>query len=1027
MALVVNTNIASLNSQYSLSQSRSALEQAMERLSSGSKINSAGDDAAGLAISTRMESQVRGLESAISNANDGISLLQTAEGAMEEITSMLQRMRELSIQASNGVNNDSDRQALNAEAQQLLAEIDRVVGDTTFNNQSILDGSMRTSLQVGSEAGQSLAVSLGNLSTYALGSDQASSSAMVQREAAVSGKAVGTTDAFGKAVVATTVNLGFESDDTYNFVLTTQLTNSSGTLQDVAFDISGVVSGGSARDIANQINDALRQPPTMIGTSGAGTPSTVYSSASELVEVSYSGNTVTITNKLGADVKIEAGNHQSATGISDTISGNISESGGLVRFTPVQPTEADGSAISGTYTAVVLGAKPDYVGDKFKVQDAPLSTSGSSTSTSATAATLKFNLADLADSTFGAQTAVSSGDTIAFRLVDETGQSTLVFTDQVTELSSGTDIKNALNNALVAAGADSTYAVTESSGTFTMTRADGTNFTMVLDDADGTPANSFSNTNAATNGVSTLGFIKDVVDLSAGATYQLSDEDITFNFADTVAGSVGASTIIAAGDDFKLTLTDETGTAHTIKVENLQNGSAATVAAAINTALLNAGIDDTYTASEATTGNATAGITLTHEGGQAFSLKFSEVNIAASGTVIHERLSDLDITSTVDDGLYSTNGIRANVVGTSTTTTNTTTMHLDVLGADKYTLNFADENSAGATADMVYTYDGTAASLDTFASKIAANLATMGSYDFTVTAADGRITITENGGLGFSVNKFASEGAGRILASADSSLIKSGDKSAVMLDDASWNTVASADAGVAGSNVSATQMQLTFNGDGDTYSFNIETSEGVARVNPFKYEGTSGADAVAAVTVALQAAGLDGFIQVKDGGTAAADANQIELIAQDGSEIRISNFTSVGSGQMTVESLAGSQGSGVTRILSDDLGGSPAALANLDISTSNGAVSALDAIDRAIQAVSDERANIGALTNRLDHTINNLGNIVVNTSAAQSRIQDADFASEAAELAKAQVLQQAGTAILAQANASVQSVLSLLG
>ena len=125
--------------------------------------------------------------------------------------------------------------------------------------------------------------------------------------------------------------------------------------------------------------------------------------------------------------------------------------------------------------------------------------------------------------------------------------------------------------------------------------------------------------------------------------------------------------------------------------------------------------------------------------------------------------------------------------------------------------------------------------------------------------------------------------------------------------------------------------------------------------------------------------------------------------------------------------MAGTFGSGVTRIMNDDVYGASAALANLDLSTANGAASALDAIDRAIQGVSDERANIGALTNRLDHTISNLGNIVVNTSAAQSRIQDADFATEAAELAKAQVLQQAGTAILAQANASVQSVLSLLG
>ena len=142
MALVVNTNIPSISAQRYLMESRNEMETAMERLSSGKRINSAADDAAGLAISTRMDSQIRGINMAIKNANDGISMVQTAEGALQEVTDMLQRMRELALQSVQGSNNDSDREALDAEVQQLKAEIDRISESTSFNAQNILDLSL---------------------------------------------------------------------------------------------------------------------------------------------------------------------------------------------------------------------------------------------------------------------------------------------------------------------------------------------------------------------------------------------------------------------------------------------------------------------------------------------------------------------------------------------------------------------------------------------------------------------------------------------------------------------------------------------------------------------------------------------------------------------------------------------------------------------------------------------------------------------------------------------------------------------
>lgn len=170
MALVINTNVQSLNSQRMLNKSSMETSTAMERLSSGKQINSAKDDAAGLVISNRMTSQIRGLDRAVANANDGVSLIQTAEGAMEESTNILQRMRELSIQSANGIYNDSDRSTLDAEVQQLVSELDRIAETTSFNGQNLLDGTLgKVDLQVGSEANQTISLKIGALDAKTLG------------------------------------------------------------------------------------------------------------------------------------------------------------------------------------------------------------------------------------------------------------------------------------------------------------------------------------------------------------------------------------------------------------------------------------------------------------------------------------------------------------------------------------------------------------------------------------------------------------------------------------------------------------------------------------------------------------------------------------------------------------------------------------------------------------------------------------------------------------------------------------------
>jgi flagellin len=176
MAMVINSNIMSLNAQRNLMVSQGDQNQAMERLSSGKRINSAADDAAGLAISNRMTSQVRGLNQAIRNANDGISLIQTAEGALDETTNILQRMRELSIQSANGTYDEGNRSTLNAEVQQLIAEIDRISETTKFNGLNILDGTLgEVDLQAGADAYETISLNIGATDTSSLGNGSGAS------------------------------------------------------------------------------------------------------------------------------------------------------------------------------------------------------------------------------------------------------------------------------------------------------------------------------------------------------------------------------------------------------------------------------------------------------------------------------------------------------------------------------------------------------------------------------------------------------------------------------------------------------------------------------------------------------------------------------------------------------------------------------------------------------------------------------------------------------------------------------------
>jgi len=297
---VINTNTGSLYAQQSLNTNARGLATVMQQLSTGKRINSAVDDVAGLAISTRLTSQIRGLNQAVRNANDGISLIQTAEGATEQITNMLQRMRELAVQSSNDTNNAMDRGFLDGEFQQLKGEINRIGQNTQWNGANILDGTGgiekdgKFAFQVGANSRQTIGIKLGNLQTYSK-----KTLTFVAGATAKDGKVVLTgLDALTKEsdIVGRSVSVTVENK-TFSYVITKDDYDASKETTPVL--ISTAVSAGLEKAMEGGLTDYSADGTTAIGTlevtANAGvtadfdvsdpTPNVAFSGGGELSQV----------------------------------------------------------------------------------------------------------------------------------------------------------------------------------------------------------------------------------------------------------------------------------------------------------------------------------------------------------------------------------------------------------------------------------------------------------------------------------------------------------------------------------------------------------------------------------------------------------------------------------------------------------------------------------------------------------------------------------------------------------------------
>jgi flagellin len=360
MPQIINTNVASLNAQRNLNTSQTQLATSLQRLSSGLRINSAKDDAAGLAISERFTTQIRGLNQAVRNANDGISLAQTAEGALGETGNSLQRIRELAIQSANSTNSASDRAALNAEAQQLLAEVQRIGQTTQFNGQNILDGSFSSAqFQVGANANQTISFGIQGATTNQLGAYQAtstavSSSAFDGAGFTINGVEVGVSAATSAAGVtadsATAKATAINSKTNQTGVSATATTTIAGSapvaragLTSGSLLVNGIAVGAIASD-TNAVTQG-RNAATAINavTAQSGVTAVADASTGALTLTASDGRNVALTSS--AATAAGARDIQNATGL-DVSSGANASGAEVGTLTVVNAVEGSGTGIT---------------------------------------------------------------------------------------------------------------------------------------------------------------------------------------------------------------------------------------------------------------------------------------------------------------------------------------------------------------------------------------------------------------------------------------------------------------------------------------------------------------------------------------------------------------------------------------------------------------------------------------------------------------------------------------------------------
>ena len=1108
---VINTNVKSLVAREALSQNNRAMSTAMERLSTGKRINSAADDAAGLSISSKMTSQVRGLQMAVKNANDAISITQTAEGAMTEISTILQRMRELSVQAASDSNDASDRVTLQAEVTQLSDEIDRIATTTQFNGINVLDGGFSDKqFQIGANAGQTMDISVGSMQASVLGvaSSNASSSASSSSSSS-SGVVVA---AAGAAATATTANLSFgalatdQDSDTITFTLTDGVSGLTGSVT-AALDMADPFSRS---DFVDTLNLSLAQSSVDTSITGlsaeAATLDTTLAAnyddlkfsikigdndtanidiLARLTELGTVGTSTTLTS-MAAAIQTDV---RAAFGDTENASITVAVAAAGDRFTV---TDAEGRAIE-----VTQGAGTGFLFDTDAANSTAPLTSVATTQNNVSAAWSGDEIV-LSNTAGGKLTvnAFSSAATTTYMTFAPAADQNLQVPDPVIFATAATSNING-DDAALFTGVVEESAIAIAFSNRTMGGAEGAaqNYTFALTNGEGDSyfSATFDLASTASDAAIATAFRNA---LSAGLAASFVDAQIDIGEFDIEFS--GSTLQITNNKGRALSVEDFASTAGTITVTPLNEiGSAETLASTQNLfsetrITLGSNILGVSVGSSGagfafhvdgqlmfTAGNALAQINNRGSAttGAAFATAVQTMLQAASATLA---VAGVTTSSTIDVSTFTarfdeaTNelviadskgrdfsfGLAANntllgtghvlaVDNTQAAATNNVTIKTDmsnIVQGDVYegtevtlTMNQTSQTfgfsvngvALAATAyDSSAAFGGSAMEIAMNGLMDALNADYVGQvFEYEVNGAEIKILHREGGDVSISglTTSGVNDDAFRLTIAG-----KTTDQGATVIAQqndvyATGGSTASAEGVLA----SATSADITFSGD-DIYSMTINngTSDYTLSSAVLDLDSSTSRQAFAnSLNTALSGSNI----------TAAMDTNGVLTLSRaDGGSVGLASFTSMGSstatftpttGQGDATSLAGTGNlldSSVSSSSAASSSGSSGSVAQVSVLTSDDATAALATIDDALTYVNAERSKLGAIENRLGHTIDNLSNVITNTEASRSRIMDTDYGVETAELARSQIIQQAATAMLAQANQSTQSVLSLL-
>ena len=1133
---VINTNIKSLITQDALNINNRNLSTAMERLSTGYRINSASDDAAGLAISTRMETQIKGLNMAVKNAHDGISVISTAEGAMDEITAMLQRMRELAIQSANDTNSEKDRRYLQDEVDQLIREIDRISETTQFNSMNILDGSWDCKVfQIGANKGQIMNVSIGNMSTEILGVAKSNSAQAAEYCPPPDPLLVGTT-AEGTPAIETSIDLEFlntSAEDSYSFSLTDEISDLTANVTNFSVDLTNSFSKDS---FVEKINLALRSAQVDTTITGSTQMTSTGTSAIDITDSSKFANTqFSISLDGGPSTQIDLRQRLSSTVGVDTAS--VTQANIVTAMEDELQRLFDERISVGTSNGSFKIT--DDEGRRLKIsQDIG---NGFLFGTDAV------NCGPLISRETSRNNLITAWDENTLKITNKAGGRTLLENYQASADSqiilriNNTDQVEGLYDPILLATSNATNLPTQPSATFTgiteetqmsirfsdqVGNYSSAEYSFKITNGDGDIYADFSGSGLNVfNTISEAEIKSEVLQALSVGISNLSQTDSSFDMSEWDVAVSGDHLLIKNKKGRAIAIEDFSSSAGFITATPINEPGAANVLAdknayysetrlQINTSAFGQdfsasgtdrftftldGVSNSANLTVNVNGSATDGGLVS--GAQFASaiqtaLRSADISVRNpnSGSAITAAdLSDITVRYDADTAELVIRDVAGRAIGFGLDASANTLCKTGIIFLDDFVtgppnkMYTVDTDSSVAQGDV---YNATAVTIDFGTSDIGFNIQVNGKYLDGESLTSGSALISSNiinwnseqpfgssvlktkldalmatlnavhprdvfeySFFGNSITVFQRDGGEVILGGYVSSdkhrkLVaeitpapSQGEATSFIFDAHSISQNATAQ----GTGALYTESILNVEGD-DIFSLKISDSNVSYSMEPTTVDISNKKSvenflqtleetlANSEIKVSMD---LDGNITFKrlDGGKIILQEfssatgrqgswnpapGQGETLSLDGlGPVKNSKAYAVTTGESTESAMT-------TNLAYIPIEGADTPIANLSIQTQSDSDSALGVIDYALDYVAAERSNLGAIQNRLTHTIDNLTNIVTNTEASQSKILDADYAKETTELTRTQIIQQAATAMLAQANQSAQVVLELL-